>query len=431
MSLRARLIGTSLLTLAVGLGALLLLGNVLLGIRSQHETDSLLRARADAQIAALDVMPTGLRVRAVANDAQLDRDAWIIVNGRVVERPAGAPAALDRAAVLLGRAQRPQAIDGPGPTRLRALLVRAPGSSAVLGTVVVATSTEALEDLRQEVLIGSLVLAALVLVAGGLAIRTAVDGALRPVAEMTASAESWGAHDLERRFALGPVRDELTGLAATLDHLLARIAASRRHEQRFADDVAHELKTPIAALRGRAELAATASGEGADAERVAALHAITDAAVRLDATVEALLAVARSELDPSSGSVDVEALVAEFEGVQVVGGGLPPAEGDAEIVRRALAPLVENARRHAHSQVTLELSAQDGVVQIAVRDDGDGLDPDLGDRAFDAGARGPGASPGGAGLGLPLARRLAEACGGDVSVGPGPGGCFVLRLPAV
>ena len=61
-------------------------------------------------------------------------------------------------------------------------------------------------------------------------------------------------------------RDELTGLAATLDGLLARIAASRRHEQRFAAEVAHELRTPIARMRARAELSLRA-GPGGDAER--------------------------------------------------------------------------------------------------------------------------------------------------------------------
>src|SRR6185312_2617077 len=105
--------------------------------------------------------------------------------------------------------------------------------------------------------------AGLVLLAGGLATRSALDGALRPVAEMTSRAEDWGAHDLDRRFDLGPPRDELTGLAATLDGLLARIAASRRHEQRFASEVAHELRTPLAVLRGRAELA-LAAGNGTE-----------------------------------------------------------------------------------------------------------------------------------------------------------------------
>jgi light-regulated signal transduction histidine kinase (bacteriophytochrome) len=79
----------------------------------------------------------------------------------------------------------------------------------------------------------------------------------------------------------------------------------------------------------------------------------------------------------------------------------------------------------------LEVSAQAGRVRITVRDDGPGLAPELGERAFDPGVRGPQASSPGAGLGLPLARRLARSCGGDVLIGDGPGGSFVLELPAV
>jgi signal transduction histidine kinase len=112
-------------------------------------------------------------------------------------------------------------------------------------------------------------------------------------------------------------------------------------------------------------------------------------------------------------------------------GGVPRAEGEDEILRRALAPLVENARRFARTRVTLELSAGGDRVRVAVRDDGPGLAPELGERAFDPGVRGNGADGGGAGLGLPLARRLARSCGGDVVTGDGPGGCFVLELPAV
>ncbi len=98
---------------------------------------------------------------------------------------------------------------------------------------------------------------------------------------------------------------------------------------------------------------------------------------------------------------------------------------------RALAPLVENARRHARERVRIELSARGDRVEIAVRDDGPGLDPELGERAFEPGVQGPATTGEGAGLGLPLARRLARSCGGDVIARPGPGGCFVLRLPPV
>ena len=371
-------------------------------------------------------------MRESPNDDLLDRRSWVLDGRRVIERPAGASAQLDRMAVALGRTGRTAERAGPDDIRLRAQRVMDPASGAVVGAVVVAFSVEGFELLQQEVLIGSLVVAVVVLLAAGFAIRSALVGALRPVAHMTASVRDWGVHDLDRRFDLGPPRDELTSLAATLDSLLARIAASRRHEQRFASDVAHELRTPIARLRGRAELALAASGDGAMEQREAALRTVVAQVDRLTETIETLLAVARRELHSAAGAVDLEALAREHEGVDVHGPeDLPAAEGESEVIRRALAPLVENARYHARSRVTLELSSAEGRVRVAVRDDGPGVDPALGDRVFEPGVRGEQASAGGAGLGLPLARRLARSCGGEVRQGPGPGGCFVLELPAV
>jgi signal transduction histidine kinase len=432
MSFRARLQLSALATLVVGLGAVLIAGNVLLEHRVDSEATGLLRGRAEAQVAALAVTPAHVRVRETANDTVLDRRSWVLDADQVVERPAGASAALDRAAVALGRARRAAEQRGPAQTRLLAVPVWAPGRGDPAGAVVVALSVRPLEHLEQEVLLGSFVVAGLILLAGGLAIRSAVAGALRPVMQMTASAEDWGAHDLDRRFGLGPPRDELTGLAATLDHLLARIAASRRHEQRFAGDTAHELRTPLAGLRARAEHALGARGPDADAERQAALRAVIERADALDRTIDTLLALARQELDPATGVVNLAAVAARFADVDVVAPtDLPRAEGEPEVVYRALAPLVGNARRHARSRVTIELSPDGGRVRAAVRDDGPGLDPLLGDRAFDPGTRGLGHGEDGAGLGLPLARRLARSCGGEVLVGEGPGGCFVLVLPAV
>jgi signal transduction histidine kinase len=431
VSFRARLVVTSLVTLAVGLGALLVAGNVLLAQRVRSEATSLLRARAEAGIAALSVSHGRVTVRETPDDATLDRRSWVIVAGRVVERPSGVSAALDRAAIALARRPRSVEVDGPGDQRLRARPIRAAAGGAPLGAVVVALSTAPLESLQTWVLLGSIVVAAFVLVAGGLATRSAVNGALRPVATMTSSARDWGAHDLDRRFALGPPHDELTGLAATLDGLLGRIAASRRHEQRFASEIAHELRTPIAGIRGRAEVALGATGPDAPDERARALETIVAQAQRLDRALDTLLSVARRELNAGDGAVDLAAIVGELDDVSAhVPAGLPAAEGDADVVRRALAPLVDNARRHAATTVTVELLAAGDRVLTVVRDDGPGVDPALRDAIFDPGVRGPSADPDGAGLGLPLARRMARACGGDVSVGDGPGGCFVLELRA-
>jgi signal transduction histidine kinase len=430
LNFRARLTLTSLLVLAIGLGALLLAGNALLAHRVDQEATDLLRARVQAEIAALSISRRQVLVRETRNDAQLDRDSWVFDHGRVVERPPGVPAALDRAAVALARSDRAAEKDAPGDVRLRVRPLRVGDQPGPVGAVVVALDVAPLERVQQEVLVGSLIIAALVLVAGALAISTAVSGALRPVVEMTTRAEDWGAHDLERRFELGPARDELTGLAATLDHLLSRIAGSRRHEQRFASEVAHELRTPIASLRGRAELALQVDGPEADRERQDALRAVIAQAQRLDATIDALLTIARQEFDEARGEVDLASVIETFDDVDVhMQPGLPHTEGDPDVIQRALAPLVDNARRYARTRVTLDVTADGNVVRIAVRDDGPGIDPAMGERVFDPGVR-DSAGPG-AGLGLPLARRLALVCGGDVVLGEGAGGCVVLELQAV
>jgi signal transduction histidine kinase len=430
MTFRRRLVLTTMLTLAVGLGALLVIGNVVLRERADTEQAGLLRSRAQMQIAALAIRDGHVAVRATPLDVP-DPQAWIFDGRRLVARPAHVEPVVDRAALALGRtAGRVVARNSREDVALRAEPVRSGGRR--IGVVVVGISVDPVERLEGSVLAGSIVIAALLLLGGWWAIRGAVDGALRPVAAMTRDASAWSANDLDQRFDLGPRRDELTGLAATLDGLLGRIAASRRHEQRFASEVAHELRTPIARIRARAELALR-PGHGGDADRVDALESVVMEVERLTSAIDALLAVARREVDPTSESVDLLAVARQAaDGAAVEAPpGLPRGEGDPEVVRRALAPLLENARRFAHDHVELVLSASGGRVRVAVRDDGPGVAPELGERVFDPGVRGDDQPPGGAGLGLPLSRRLARSCGGDVTIGETPGGCFVLELPAI
>lgn len=434
MSFRARLLFTSLLVLGVGLGALVVAGNVLLDQQVKAEASSLLRERMDAQLAALSVKGQRVLIRQTPNDARLDKRSWVLERGRVIERPDPVSPGLDRLAVRLGRTGRVAELEDGDDVRLRAQPVRPAGRR--VGAVVVALDVEPLETLQTEVLLGSLVIAGLVMFAGGLATRGALRGALHPVAQMTKSAADWSEHDLDHRFALGPARDELTALAATLDGLLERIAASRRHEQRFAAEVAHELRTPLAGLRGRAELALAAEGPAAAAERTEALHGAIAQADRLTGTIDDLMALARRQLDPSGGTTDLASVASEYAEPPVevrIASDLPLVEGEPEVVRRALAPLLDNARRHARSRVVLEVSADEHRVRLEVRDDGPGINPVGADRLFEPGVRDPGTGSEGAGLGLPLARRLARSCGGDVTVEtvhPG-GGRFVLDLPAI
>jgi signal transduction histidine kinase len=429
VNFRTRLLVTSLLTLVVGLGAVLVVGNVLLSHHVSAETSDLLRGRAEAEEAALAVTRTRVRARETSNDDVLDKEAWVLHAGRVIERPPGAPAALDAAAVALGRKGKRAEAGGPSEFRLLAEPVFAPGGGPEVAAVVVAQSTEALENLQRGVLIGSGALAVLVLLAGFFAIRRGVNGALEPVATITAAAADWGAHDLERRFALGPARDEITELAATLDGLLARIAASRRHEQRFASELAHELRTPLAGLKAQAELALRSDHGTEGAGRAAALEAIVSDAERLERAIDALIAASRDDLARADEQVDLGAIAREFVGVDVhVTPELPAAEGPPELARRMLAPLVHNARRYARRRVRLDVSANERSVRVAVRDDGPGVATAETERVFEPGFQGD-LLPGGAGLGLPLARRLAQSCGGDVTAAPGPGGRFELSLP--
>jgi signal transduction histidine kinase len=104
------------------------------------------------------------------------------------------------------------------------------------------------------------------------------------------------------------------------------------------------------------------------------------------------------------------------------------------VIERILAPLLENGVRHATSAVDVEVARSAGRVALLVRDDGAGVAPAERERIFDPGVRGrePGIAEErrGAGLGLPLARRLARAAGGDVDLLPdGPGATFRVKLP--
>ena len=428
MRIRIRLLTVSLATLAVGLGLLLVLGNLLFAATINGQAQRLLVTRADAQVAALTVGPAGVSIRPTHNDGTLDGRAWIFNRRRVLERPAHVPAKVDRLAVSLGSQGVSSKVETVDEYRFKSVPLFAGSPARRVGAVVVDVNGAALDSLKHKVLVGSLGIAAILLLVVGFAVDRALRGALGAVEAMTEEAEEWSEHDLDRRFGVHPPRDEIGGLAATLDRLLDRIAASRRHERRFAADVAHELRTPLAAIRARVDLSLDPRASAED--HAAALGSVGAQAARMTATVDALLAVARAETDPEDGRVDLAVIARDFEGVEIrTQPGLATAEGEPEIVRRALAPLVENARWYARSQVVIELTTSDGRSRARVRDDGPGLDPDLGDGAFEPGRRSADAPVGGAGLGLPLARRLARACGGEVFASAGPGGCFTLELP--
>jgi signal transduction histidine kinase len=439
LSLRTRVVLASVAALAIGLGALSVAINALLRNRLDRDESAVLAARTDAQLGTLDLRGGRLRVRETSLDGVLDRQEWVFSGARPVER-AAAPPDVQRAVAELAGVSRPTWREVGGRIGLRADPVYAPGSHHRLGTVVVGLSLAPYRHTERIALLGTLALDLFVLVAGAMIARRAVAAGLRPVADMSRRADDWSEHDLERRFDLGPPRDELSGLAATLDHLLARIAASRRHEQRFSSEMAHELRTPLSGMRGEAELALQPGTR--EPEMRTALTRVVAITERMAGAIDTLLAVARGEVDPRGGgagdAVAATNLAAAGIGpaarqrsvvLDVRAGQTLLAGADEDLIAQALHPLLDNGVRHARTRVTVSVEAVGDRIHISVRDDGPGIAPEAVEEIFTPGA---GNGGGGAGLGLALARRLARAGGGEVRAEASTeGGRFVLDLPSL
>ena len=195
---------------------------------------------------------------------------------------------------------------------------------------------------------------------------------------MTEDAAAWSEHDLDRRFGLGEPYDELTRLAATLDSLLERIAASLRHEQRFTAELSHELRTPLARISGEAEL--MLRRERTPDEYRAALAAIQRSVDQMTRTVRRLsrpharrrgssTTQRRREPSRQSSRTPRETAPTSTFGVTL------PAEparvaADEELVERMVQPLLDNAVRYGRSAVDVSLVRNGSFAFVHVADDG-------------------------------------------------------------
>jgi len=439
--LRRRLLLSVIGALAVALLVLIGAFNLVLRDRLGHEADSALAARASAELASLHVV-AGRLVAAEAPDAAApDTQAWVFGAGqRVLEQPRAEPA-VGRAAELLARAG--QGTENLPGTHVRLYAVPVVSAARRLGTVVTAISLTPYDNTAQTALVASAVLGVLLLAAAALAARLLITGALRPVSYMTSQAAAWSRIDSGQRFGLGPPRDELTALAATLDALLDRIASSFRHEQRFSAELSHELRSPLASVIAEAQLALRHS-RSTDEHR-AGYERILAAAGQMRRTLDTLLSAARIEHRSASATGDAaSAANAAARGcadlaasrkvtITVQDPRIPIRVGvETDVAERVLAPLIENACRYGGSSVTIGVEQRGGSVVFTVDDDGPGVAAGDREQIFEPGWRnGPGGDDGqGAGLGLALARRLARAAGGDVSAEAGEaGGRFAVRLP--
>src|SRR5205085_12174873 len=145
-------------------------------------------------------------------------------------------------------------------------------------------------------------LGGLLLLVVALAARWLLLASLRPVGRMTRQAAEWSEHDLRRRFALGEPYDEVSELAATLDRLLDRLAASLRREQRFSSELSHELRTPLANLLAETELGLRRERSGPEYRE--SLAAVRRSAEQMSGILETLIAAARAETGLARGTSD-------------------------------------------------------------------------------------------------------------------------------
>jgi two-component system, OmpR family, sensor kinase len=437
-TLRARLLSTVVLAVAVMLAATLIVFNIVLAWEMDGQADEVLRARAGSEIASITVQDGVIRP-GTGDGRNLETRAWVFQGTTPVQSPQVDPALASAAAELAAGPGGSTDVAGQS-TRLLAVPVTSGGER--IGTVVAGVSLAPYERILRRSLLGSIVLAFALLAGVAIVAGLLLRATLRPVSRMTRDAAAWSDRDLDKRFALGRPHDEITELAATLDGLLDRLAAGMRHERHLTAEISHELRTPLAQMRAEVDLALRRPR--ADEEYRASLRAIGDGISRIDETIDTLMTAARTEGGLPQGTaaahaiarraVDTCAHLAAEHGVRL---GVTPGDASllagvsADVAARILQPVVENACLHAATTIEVGADRVNGTVEIRVVDDGPGVDPGEIDQIFDSGRRGTSArGREGAGLGLALARRLARAAGGDVTVSEGPGGRFTVRLPA-
>jgi heavy metal sensor kinase len=381
----------------------------------------------------------------------------------------------EHAVAILGPDAQPLAArDGPHGARLPALEhVPATGAStletvqssdarirvAALGvtlangehyTIVLGHRLGALEDdlglIRRAAL-----LALVIAVAGaGLGGWVLAGRSLAPVVAMCEQARQIGAGETQKRLAAANPRDELGTLARTFNDLLDRLAVSFDRQRQFMADASHELRTPISIVRNAATL--TLEKERAQDEYRQALKVVAEESRRLSRLVEDMMTLARADtghhpLRPRrfclaellAEVARAGAMLGRPRGASVVFRleGEAFVFGDEDLVRRMLLNLVENAVAHSPrgTEVTLALVREDRAWAVSVRDHGIGIPVSEQARVFDRFHRVECADSGshaGAGLGLAIARWIAEAHGGTLllTASDAGGTTFVARLPS-
>jgi len=416
-SLRARMAVTALLVSTVTASLLVIGVQVLLAASNDATAHSRLTSRAQAAAATVVRTPHGVRVLEQRSPV-LDQNVWVFdQSGALVEGTLSQPAL---ARTVRGLATSPEQRQVTlGDTSFYVLPVARGGTH--VATVVAAEALEPYEGAERHSLWLSILLGLTTVVVATVAAWVAATRSLRQVRAMADLADDWRENDTGARFDPGPGGDEIAHLGRTLDLMLDRIVEALSAERRLTDEIAHELRTPLAVVLAEADLARRTANP-AQAEGLDAIHA---AATRMRDSVDTMLTVARAHTRGAERAT-VGELMATLD--------LPPTTYDdvvlsapASPLAAAVRPLLDNAERHGAEPIRVEVSREGRTVVISVLDDGPGVAAEDLESVFQPGHT---TRADGSGLGLALARRMARTAGGDLLARPGPGGRFEVRVPA-
>jgi len=298
-----------------------------------------------------------------------------------------------------------------------------------------------LADARRRMLIEGMLAVVLVGVAGVAGAYVVAGRALRPLQQVTTTAQALTGETLDQRIRYVGADDEVAELAATFDAMLDRINTTFETQKRFVANASHELRTPLAVMR--TEVDVTLADPDADlVEYRRMAKVVRDGSDRANALVDALLVLARSEAqsgrrlskkvpaDLSTGvSSALSAMSREINRIHiVVDTELEPAPvvGDPGLLDRLAGNLVENAVRynHLHGRMWVHTGGDAEHSWLVVKNTGFEVEP--GDVAplFEPFRRGGRERTGGrgSGLGLSIVRAVAEAHGGTVTATANPDG---------
>jgi signal transduction histidine kinase len=220
---------------------------------------------------------------------------------------------------------------------------------------------------------------------------------------------------------------EIATLSQSFLDLAERLVDRTEYVSSFAAHVSHELKSPVTAIRGSAELLRDAEMSKAERDRFLD-HIIADSD-RLASLLERLRQLARADLDFASGTTTIAEAVADEPMVTLDGATEARVALGLEAARAIFGQLLRNAAEHGAAAVRIAAERDDGMLRVTVADNGSGISPGNRDRVFEPFFT-TRREAGGTGMGLQIVRSMLAAHGGTIRLLPSEtGAVFEIRVP--